>query len=158
MKSILIKGIIAKRLIEEARKYGMSLEEYLFELLTQGLDPKDKAREYVMVAQELLEEAREELEKDNIRQAAEKVWGATALVIKAHAFWKEGKRLVSHSELWAYKSILASELGEWVRVVFQQASAMHTCFYEGWCDKGDVEAAVKAVKRLVETITEKILC
>lgn len=37
-------------------------------------------------ALDLLEEAREELGKGNVRQAAEKLWGAAALAVKAHAY------------------------------------------------------------------------
>lgn len=43
----------------------------------------------------LIGRAREELAKGNIRQAAENVWGAAALAVKAYAAWKEGRRLVS---------------------------------------------------------------
>jgi len=35
---------------EEAERLGVSVKEYLLELLSQGLDPKDKAVEYVEVA------------------------------------------------------------------------------------------------------------
>jgi len=56
------------------------------ELLSQGLDPRDRAREYVEVAEDLLRQAREELEGGNVRQAAEKVWGAVALTVKAYAW------------------------------------------------------------------------
>ncbi len=155
MEAVTIKGVIARRLREEARKLDLSLEEYLLELLTQNLDPRDKAKEYINASSELLAEAREELKKRNIRQAAEKVWGAAALAIKAYALWKEGRRLTSHSELWKYKSIIASELGKWVRVAFQQADSMHTCFYEGWCDEADVEETLKAVEKLVKAVSEK---
>lgn len=32
---------------EEAEKLGISADEYLVELLSQGLDPKNKALEYI---------------------------------------------------------------------------------------------------------------
>ncbi len=60
---------------KEAEKLGMSLEEYVLELVAQGLDPKNRAREYIEAAKDLLSQAREELERDNARQAAEKLWG-----------------------------------------------------------------------------------
>jgi len=107
-------------------------------------------------SQELLSEAREDLEKGNVRQAADKVWGATALAVKAYAFWKEGRRLTSHGELWEYKSIMAEELGRWVKESWFAASSMHTCFYEGWCDGGDVEEALRAVERLVKAVAAKV--
>ena len=100
MSQLVLKGPIAKKLEEEARKHDMTPEEYLLELLTQDLDPPEKAKEYIKASKELLEEAKEELQKGNVRQAAEKVWGSAALAVKAYAYWKEGKRLSSHGELW----------------------------------------------------------
>jgi len=156
MEALVLKGVVARRLREEAAKQGLGAEEYLLDLLTRDMDPKDRAREYLDASQELLSEAREELEKGNVRQAADKVWGAAALAIKAYALWRDGRRLASHGELWEYKSVVAEDLGRWVRVAFQQASSMHTCFYEGWCDKVDVEEALRAVERLVKAVAAKV--
>ena len=156
VESIVVRGVVARRLKEEAEKLDLSLEEYLLELLTQNLDPKDGAREYAEASEELLREAGKELEKGNVRQAAEKVWGAATLAVKAYALWKEDRRLIRHAELWEYKSVVAEDLGRWVRVAFQQASSMHTCFYEGWCDKVDVEEALRAVERLVKAVAAKV--
>jgi len=156
MEALVLKGVVARRLREEAAKQGLGAEEYLLDLLTQDMDPKDRAREYLEASQELLSEAREELEKGNVRQAADKVWGAAALAVKAYAFWKEGRRLTSHGELWEYKSIMAEELGRWVKESWFAASSMHTCFYEGWCDGGDVEEALRAVERLVKAVAAKV--
>jgi len=70
--TITIPRRVAERVHREAKKLGISVEEYLLELLTHNLDPLDKAREYIDVSKELLEEANKELKKGNIRQAAEK--------------------------------------------------------------------------------------
>ncbi len=153
---IVVRGRIAKRVREEAEKLGVSIDEYLIELLSQGLDPKDRALEYIEVAKELLREAREELDKGNVRQAAEKVWGAAALAIKAYAYWREGRRLSSHGELWEYKRRLAKELGRWISDAWAHANAMHTCFYEGWCAREDVEDALNQVEKLVREIDSKM--
>ena len=95
--------------------------------------------EYVEAAEDLLEKARGELERGNTRQAAEKLWGAAALAVKAYAYLKEGNRLTSHGELWEYMRLMAREFGRWVRGAWMYANGMHTCFYEGWCDKEDVD-------------------
>jgi HEPN domain-containing protein len=71
-------------------------------------------RIYADAARDLLRQAREELEKGNFRQAAEKIWGAAALAVKAYAEWRKGRRLSSHGELWEYKRIMEREVGEWV--------------------------------------------
>ncbi len=154
--TIILPRTIIEHAKREAEKLGISLEEYLLELISSNMDPKDKALEYVKVAKELLEQAREELRKGDLRQAAEKVWGAAALSIKAYAYWKEGKRLASHGELWGYKEKVSKELGEWVREAWIMASSMHICFYEGWCARGDVEITCRHVERLVKEVEERI--
>ena len=155
-EAIILRGRIAKRVREEAEKLGVSVDEYVVELLSQSLDPRDRAREYVEVANDLLEEAGEELEKGNIRQAAEKLWGAAALAVKAYAYWREGRRLSSHGELWEYKRRLEEELGDWVSDAWAQANAMHTCFYEAWCAEKDVKNAYKRVEKLVKEVASLV--
>jgi len=156
MATIVIPRAIAEKVRREAEKLGISLEEYLLELISRDLDPKSKAKEFIRTAIDLLEQAREEFEKENLRQAAEKIWGACALSIKAYAYWKEGKRLSSHKELWEYKDVVVKEIGEWVKNSWFAASSMHMCFYEGWCTKTDVERALKEVEKIVEEISKKI--
>ena len=153
---ILVRGRLAKKLREEAGRLGITVDEYLVELLSQGLDPRDRAVEYVEVAKELLREAEGELRKGNVRQAAEKLWGATALAVKAYAYWRDGRRLSSHGELWEYKRRLEEELGEWVHDAWNAGIAMHTCFYEGWCAEKDVRTACKRVEKLVRKTESKI--
>jgi len=156
LSGIVLRGWLARRVREEAEKLGVSVDEYLVELLSQGLDPRDRALEYVEAAEDLLEEAREELGKGNVRQAAEKLWGAAALAVKAYAYWSEGKRLTSHGELWEYKRRLEDELGEWVHDSWASATEMHICFYEGWCTEKDLVSAQKRVEKLVEEVASLV--
>lgn len=149
---VLIPSRLARRVREEAEKHGLSVEEYLVELLSQGLDPGEKATAYIEASISLLDQAREELRRGDVRQAAEKLWGAAALAVKAYAYWREGKRLASHRELWEYTAEMMRELGDWVRDAWANASDMHTCFYEGWCTREHVEAAVKRIEKLVDEI------
>lgn len=153
---VVLRGRLARRVREEAERLSISVEEYLVELLSQGLDPRERALEYIEAAGDLLRGAREELEKGNIRQAAEKLWGATALAIKAYAYWREGRRLVSHSDLWEYKRKLEGELGEWVSDAWFAGNTMHICFYEGWCTESDISIAYKRVEKLVEEVASLI--
>ena len=55
----------------------------------------------------MAERARRELERDDLRQASEKIWGDCALAIKAHAYARRGMRLESHRDLWVYKNEVA---------------------------------------------------
>jgi len=70
----------------------------------------------------LLEEGREELERGDLRRAAEEVWGAVALAVKAYALRRGGRILESRGELWSYEDGVARDLGDWVRAAFQRAS------------------------------------
>jgi len=103
---------------------------------------------------ELLEQASHKLERDNPRQAGEKIWSACALAIKAHALVKKGKRIESHAELWVYKNEVARELDDWVESAFMQADSMHKSFYEGLATKENVEAALRGVEKLVKPVLE----
>ena len=127
---------VAERLEEEARRKGLSLKEYVLELLLRDLDPHERAREYIEAARGLLEQAGEELGRGDVRQAAEKAWGAAALAVKAYAALRDGRRLASHRELWEYSKRLMRELGDWVGDAWAHAASMHVCFYEGWCSRG----------------------
>ncbi|MHA1594574.1 MAG: hypothetical protein ACTSXJ_05410 [Candidatus Baldrarchaeia archaeon] len=51
---IVLPKAIVDRVRKEAERRGLSLGDYIIDLLSQGLDPKDRAREYVIVAEELL--------------------------------------------------------------------------------------------------------
>ncbi len=99
MRGAVIRGVAAERIREEAARRGMSVEEYILELVAQNLDPVDRASEYLNAASRLLQEAREELEAGDVRQAAEKVWVVAALAVKAYAEAMEGRRLTSNREL-----------------------------------------------------------
>ena len=156
MTSLRLPRRIIERIEREARRAGLSVNEYLIDLLSQGLDPRERAVEYIEASRELLDEARQELARGDARQAAEKVWGAAALAIKAYASWREGKRLTSHGELWHYSKKLMDELGDWVSDAWAQAASMHICFYEGWCTQKHVEEAMKRVEKLVKEIAERI--
>ncbi len=145
-----------ERLERKAGRLGLSVEEYVLDLLLRDLDPHERAQEYIEASKGLLDQAREELAKGNVRQAAEKLWGATALAIKAYAEWRDGRGLASHGELWRYKDVVADELGEWVRDSWNAGNSMHTCFYEGWCTPRDVESSMTKVERLVREVEGKI--
>ena len=147
---------VARRLRREAERLGLTVEEYLLDLLSQSLDPRERAREYIDAALELLDEARGKLERGNTRQAAEKLWGAAALAVKAYAYWRDGKRLASHGELWEYSLVLRGDLGKWVTDAWNAANSMHTCFYEGWCKRGHIEDAIEEIDRLVKEVASRI--
>jgi len=58
---------VVERLENEAAKLGLTLEEYLVELISERLDPVSRASEYIGVAKDLLEQARREPSEGSIR-------------------------------------------------------------------------------------------
>ena len=153
---ISLPEVVVEELRKRAARAGISLEEYLIDIATRDLDPNSAAEKYLMGAKQLLQDAKQELEKGDLRQASEKIWGACALAIKAHALAKRGTRLESHRDLWVYKNEVAKELGDLVRTAFLKADSMHRNFYEGLATREDVEDSLKDVENLVERIAESI--
>ena len=103
--------VLPKELQRRAEHAGVSIEEYLLDMLTKDYDFKTAVGKYLNAVAELLEQAEEELKKGDLRQAGEKTWGACALAFKAHALAKKSRRIESHAELWIYKDEVARELG-----------------------------------------------
>ena len=104
-------------------------------------------------AESLLRVVNSALRKHDVRQAAEKLWGASAPTVKAYAYWSEGGRLTSHGELGSGKRKPENKLGEWVHDSWASAAEMHICFYESLCDEKNVIAAKRGIKRLMREIT-----
>jgi len=153
---ITIPENMAKRIREAAERLGVTPEEYILELISKDLDPEERAREYIKAARDLVAQARKELEKGDLRQAGEKIWGACALAIKAHALARRGLKLESHRDLWLYKNEVVKELGDWVRTAFLMANSMHKNFYEGLATREDVEDSLREVEKLVKAVSEAI--
>jgi len=87
--TISLPRTVIERAKKEAMRLGISIEEYFLELISQGIDPKERSIGYIEASSELVEQAEKELRSGNVRQAAERVWGAAALAVKAYAYWKE---------------------------------------------------------------------
>ena len=58
---------LVERLKHKAKGLGISLEEYTLELLLNDLDPQERTQEYIEVAKDLLNQAKEELSKGDVR-------------------------------------------------------------------------------------------
>ena len=91
MAEVALPKVIVEELRERASRAGVTVEVYLLDMLMEGVDPVEGAGKYLEGAEELLEQAREELEKGDLRQASEKIWGACALAVKAHALTRRSE-------------------------------------------------------------------
>ena len=104
-------------------------------------------------AHKFWQQAQEELEKGDLRQASEKGWGAAAQMVKAVAE-HQGLEHQAHSHLFAVVSGLDNRQ---LRTNFGLASTLHTNFYEGWLDQTLVQEYLGAVGVLIHTLEETAL-
>jgi len=115
-----------------------------------------EAKHYLDLNRKYLREAEELLLKGDGVQASEKLWGASALIVKAAA-GKEGIELKTHSDLWNYVTKLSSKLEdpELLRL-FAAANYLHQNFYENVMTLEGVRASAEATKQFIEKV-EKLL-
>jgi hypothetical protein len=85
---------------------------------------------YEEISRHLLEQAQEELDKGDILQASDKVWGATAHAVKA-VCQRMGWNHHAHNYLSAAANYVASELArDDLRLAFGYLEALHANYYE----------------------------
>ena len=85
---------------------------------------------YEAISRRLLDQARIELNKGEILQATEKVWGSTAHALKA-VCQRMGWNHHAHSHLTAAANYIATELGrEDLRLAFRYLEGLHANWYE----------------------------
>ena len=99
-----------------------------------------------------MEQANEELARDDLRQASEKGWGAASQIVKAVA----EERGWEHRGHW-YLHNVVSRLAELngdreFMTLFSGANHLHTNFYEGWLDRSTVTHCLEQVTRFIEKV------
>ncbi len=108
--------------------------------------------EYLRLNSKYLLEAQQLLEKKDLAQASEKLWGAAAEIVEAVAA-KKGVELGTHASLWAYVEQLDRQNPDLGLIEkFSYAGNLHTNFYENWLSSGYVVRGVSVVKEFVEKI------
>ena len=109
-------------------------------------------RTYAEQGRIYLTQAYEELERGDLAQAAEKGWGAAALLVKAAAD-ERGLPHSTHGFLFRAVSVLASEEGDTaIGTAFTTASGMHVNYYEGGLDEEIVRENLTLINELVVKI------
>ena len=83
---------------------------------------------------------------EGLVRASEKLWGASALAVKAVAA-KRGLKLDKDGSLWEFVSRLAKDRRDedFIRLFFT-ANALHRNFYEGQMNKAALEIATRVSK------------
>ena len=106
---------------------------------------RDQSRAY-------LEQANEELARDDLRQASEKGWGAASQIVKAVAE-ERGWEHRGHWELHNVVSLLVEESGDdELRTLFAIANHLYINFYEGWLDRDTVAFHLRQVTKFIEKV------
>ena len=109
-------------------------------------------RTYRSASRRLLEQAREELAKGDVRQSSEKGWGAAAQMVKAVAD-QRGWEHAGHRQLFTAVRHLRDETGDQdIRRLFDVANSLHTNFYEDWKETQSVAEGLDDVARFLDKL------
>ena len=109
-------------------------------------------KEYVEQGRRFLNQAHEELSRDDLRQASEKGWGATVQLLKAYAD-ERGLEHDRHAKLFGVVSRLVAEADDdSLRTYFNEAGGLHENFYEGGFTFREVSSSLEHVSRFVDKV------
>ena len=104
-----------------------------------------------------LEQAKEELQADDLRQASEKGWGAASQMVKAVADYRDWPHVV-HGHIVAAVESVADELQDReLRVCFDAAQALHRNFYEGGMSQPGVALRLAQVEILLQKLRNYLM-
>jgi uncharacterized protein (UPF0332 family) len=110
--------------------------------------------QYSSAATQLLQQARQELARGDVRQASEKGWGAAAQAVKAVAEGR-GWEHKNHAALFRAVDRLAREKrNDKLNALFVAANGLHMNFYENWMPLGTVRVGVDEVAQFVALLAE----
>ena len=111
-----------------------------------------RAESYATASRDFLRKGREALEQGDLTQASEKLWGATAQMVKAVAEergWAHG----GHRELFQVVSRLAQDSADpTLRGLFHVANSLHSNFYENWMEGDMVAEGLDRVQELISKL------
>ncbi|RLI12274.1 PaREP1/PaREP8 domain-contain protein [Candidatus Bathyarchaeota archaeon] len=143
---------LAKYILDKARERGLTIEEFLAELVANELGREDRVRLYLELHGKYLAEAEELERKEDLTQAGEKLWGAVCSLLSALAE-ERGWRHYSHRDYCDIIERLAHELGEpELSVMFASAERLHANYYHGFLRPEGFKANKKMALALVEKL------
>ncbi|ODS30729.1 MAG: Archaeal PaREP1/PaREP8 family protein [Candidatus Scalindua rubra] len=112
----------------------------------------NKRNRHIELNGKYLQDAKALLKKQDYPQASEKLWGATAQIIKAIAL-KRGKKLRSHESISKYVVELSKELNDnSILDYFGLANSLHQNFYENWLAPEMVSRYAKIIEKLIKKL------
>ncbi len=111
------------------------------------------AEEYRTASSSLYDQAMIELEAGDLRQASEKLWGASAQALKSLAErrgWQHG----THREFYRIIRRLRDEMDtDDLREQFVYATELHSNFYENYMDESEIRKSTEKVEALIDTLS-----
>ena len=108
---------------------------------------------YEAISNHLLAQARIELNKGDILQATEKVWGSTAHALKA-VCQRMGWNHHAHNHLTAAANYITTELGrEDLRLAFGYLESLHANWYEHQRDATEIRIGINSATLLTGELT-----
>ncbi len=111
-----------------------------------------KSDHYIERSQIFIQQAQDELEGGDLRQASEKAWGAAAQAIKAVAEERDWNHH-SHAMLFDVVGQINDERrSSRFNRLFGVANQMHVNFYEDWLGESDVQYGIDTVKVLMQRL------
>ena len=104
---------------------------------------------HIETSRRFIIQAEAELRAGDEMQASEKAWGAAAHAIKAVAE-RHRWRHDTHSDLFRVVDNIVRLTGDSeIRLLFDDANALHKNFYEGWLGYEHIAQNIERVKRLL---------
>ena len=108
---------------------------------------------YEEISRHLLEQAQEELNRGDILQASDKVWGATAHAVKA-VCQRMGWNHHAHNYISAAANYVASQTGrDDLRVAFGYLEALHANYYEHQRGSDEIRTGVTNAAFFIQELT-----
>ena len=111
-----------------------------------------QAQEHFPISRDFYAKAHDALAQHDLLQASEKIWGATAHMVKAVAEGR-GWEHSGHRELFQVVNRLANESGDpELRHLFHVANSLHSNFYENWMAADWSETGAEQIGELLEKL------
>ncbi len=111
-----------------------------------------QAQEHILISRDFFTKAHDALAQHDLLQASEKLWGATAHMVKAVAE-SRGWAHSGHRELFQVVFRLVQETGDQdLRSLFDVANSLHSNFYENWMSEDWIAADAKQIGEFLEKL------
>jgi len=116
----------------------------------------ERVEHYLGLMNKYIKDAKELIAKGDYVQASEKLWGASAEMVKVVAA-KRGIKLKTHRDIWDFVTKLHTESKDpELSKLFLQANYLHQNFYENILPAEAVLAGAEAVEQFIAKL-EKLI-